>query len=381
MNLICPHCQNMLAVPDAHAGQLTKCSHCNQTFLVPSLPQAARGGGILEELPLDIPLAPLPPEPEKDRAEPPAPPAHEEEGGVYRLAAEPPWPAPGPTARREERPSASGRPASDLSAPPGPVSRPPTPLPPPRTPRATTAPVPKAPPPPPPPTGYEHNYAISLSPRVLQWIAPLSLVLVFFLLFFPWVGAYPGGYGVYTQSGWQAFYGGFSSDPVGEKVLQKKAGIDENRSANWFRMGVYMVLVLAGIVLAFAPLLLSRLTVKLPPAVEQLWPWRQALLGAVNLLALLLLLSLLASGFSLEQALAAPIDQQVEAKQPASPTGEDYEMLAIRRGSQMGELNLRRTVWLRLTVLLNLLALAGVGLEFWLEQRGKRLPPRAEFQW
>jgi hypothetical protein len=216
---------------------------------------------------------------------------------------------------------------------------------------------------------------------VVPWIAPVCLVLVFFLLFFPWVGAYPAGHGVYTQNGWQAFAGGFSTDPVGEKVLKKQSAIDENISKNWFRMGLYIVLTLAAIFLAALPLVMTRVTIKLPPSVEQIWPWRQALLGGITLLALLILFSLLWSGFSLEQAVAAPIDQQLDAQRQGNMTGEEHEMLAIRRGAQLGELNLRRTAWLRWTVLLNLLALAGVGLEFWLERRQGRLPPRAEFQW
>ena len=33
---------------------------------------------------------------------------------------------------------------------------------------------------------YTHRYIIWISPRVVPWIAPVALVLVFLLLFFPW---------------------------------------------------------------------------------------------------------------------------------------------------------------------------------------------------
>jgi hypothetical protein len=375
MNLICPHCQKMLTVPDENAGQLTKCSHCEQTFLVPSLPQPV-AGGVLEDLPLDIPLAPLPPEaaattpPSAAKEQPPMP---EDDGGVYRVAAEPPWPAPGQSERREERVSASVRP------PTAPAPRPPRVAAPP--PKPAPAPPPPKAPPPPPPSGFEHIYVITLSPRVVQWIAPICLALVFLLLFFPWVGAYPAGHGVYTQSGFQAWWGTFSTDPVGEKVLKKDAAIREAISMNFFRVSLWLILILGGIALAAAPLVMSRFTIRLPAALEQLWPWRQALLGGITLLALVILLSLAWGGLGLERALEAPVHQQIDAQQTSGMTGEETQMMEIRRGAQLGELNLRRTVWLRWAVFFNLLALAGVGVEFWLERRGARLPPRAELNW
>src|SRR6266851_53156 len=39
MNLLCPNCQMMLAVPEQNAGQLMKCHFCSKYFSVPALPQ------------------------------------------------------------------------------------------------------------------------------------------------------------------------------------------------------------------------------------------------------------------------------------------------------------------------------------------------------
>src|SRR5205085_2045182 len=101
MNLICPHCQKMLSVPDQNAGQTTNCPFCGQTFQVPALPQTS--GPAMLDLPTDIPLTPEPPTPEPT---PPTStqPVHEEE--VYRVVPEPPKPAPAPPPprpRREDR--------------------------------------------------------------------------------------------------------------------------------------------------------------------------------------------------------------------------------------------------------------------------------------
>src|SRR5216684_1627293 len=228
MNLICPHCQKMLSVPDQNAGQTATCPFCGQSFQVPALPQTT--APVFADLPADIPLVPEPPAPQP--SPPPLPasqPAREEE--VYRVAAEPPMPSPPPPPpRREERVK---------------VSPPPQPSP---IPQQAVRPPPSA-----PPTGYVHTRTIWISPVVVPWVNLGAFILLFVLLFFAWTGAYPGGYGVYTQSAFQAIFGSYSTDPVGEKVLNKDQEIRENIRANWLLMGLYFLLVLATVILAAAP--------------------------------------------------------------------------------------------------------------------------------
>ncbi|MBL8799658.1 MAG: hypothetical protein JNM56_37595, partial [Planctomycetia bacterium] len=95
----------------------------------------------------------------------------------------------------------------------------------------SAAPPPPPPPPPPPspafsaapagPPPVHHAPAsdaagqprsLNVNPRVVPWLAPLSLLAMFVLLFFSWVGMYPGGVGVVTQSGWQAAIGSATVD-------------------------------------------------------------------------------------------------------------------------------------------------------------------------
>src|SRR5439155_1505119 len=114
------------------------CPLCNNTFTVPPLPDAPS-------------LAPSPP-PSPPPAPPPPPAAGAAE--VYPLADEHSPPLPTLTAE----------------PPPVPV----------RTP---------APPPPPPVVGdYTKTRSIVISPRVVPWIAPIALVVLFLLTFFPWLG-------------------------------------------------------------------------------------------------------------------------------------------------------------------------------------------------
>jgi hypothetical protein len=347
----------MQSVPDQVAGQTVSCAVCNQTFQVPALPSTP----VLADLPLDIPLVPEPEPPALSTSTAaPLPPVHEEQ--VYRMAPEPPRPAPAPAPsppppRREER----------LRPAPAPQPSP--------QPQATK------PPPSPLPAGYVHTRILWISPRTAPWISLVSLALLFILLFFSWTGAYPGGYGVYTQSGFQAIFGSYSTDPVGEKVLAKEKEIQEYMRANWFRMGLYFLLVVGALVLAVAPKVLSAASLRVPPALQAYWPWRSALLAAAVLLAFVILLIQLAAGFGLEQALATPVAASLETERGKATTTEERQQVDIKEGLALGRYNLHRTGWLSLAEVLNFLALVGVLLEIWLDKRGARPMPRVEMQW
>ena len=86
---------------------------------------------------------------------------------------------------------------------------------------------------PPPVTGdYRHRGTVSLSPRVLPWLAVGALVLVFVLTFFPWVGFYPGGITVTYQNAWQAAFGSYSVVPEweGQSPAAKDASTGSSQS-------------------------------------------------------------------------------------------------------------------------------------------------------
>jgi hypothetical protein len=239
-------------------------------------------------------------------------------------------------------------------------------------------PRPVPPPPPPPPAGYERHYTFRLDRDVIPWIGPVALAIMLFLSFFTWTGAYPGGYGVYTQSGFQAFYGGFSTDPTGEGVLHAEKALSENIRSNWFRIFLLVVLVMAAMVLAAAPLALPRLNIRLPAQLQQIWPWRSALAAGAALLAFLILLSLWAGGLSLENAVETAVTKPEGGD--AAPGGNTKEA-AIQRGRLAGGFNLERTIWLRLAVFLNLVGFAAIGLDMWLERRGNQPEPRVDIHW
>jgi hypothetical protein len=360
MNLLCPHCQQMLTVPEQNAGQAMKCPLCNQTFTVPALPSGPAPGPVLKDVPADIPLAPLPPEPEAKPSPRPTPQlAHEEP--VYKLATEPLRPAPPPLPpRREERVTAS----------------PPRPTPPPQP----------TPAPPPLPAGYQHTSTCQVNPQVVAWIAPAALFVVLVLWFVPsWVEASPGGYAVYTQRGFQTLWGGMSADAVGQKVLgEMKPSREINRDSvpsNWLTTLLFICFLVAALALAVVPLVSAQApALRQHPFVQQVWPWRSVLLVVASLLALVFMLLQLGVGFGLQKAVAA----QAAAGAPQATgkeTPDEEKAAAIRQGLEVDQYHLRHTFWFWLALALLLVALLAAALELWLERRAGRPLPRMELHW
>jgi hypothetical protein len=345
MNLLCPNCQKMLTVPEQYAGQLMKCPLCNGTFTVPALPQTAA---------LPPPVAPGPPPP------PPAP-------EVYPLRHEPepvvpPAPPPAPGTFQPE----PAQPFADLQGPPVPRD-------------ATTAVPPPPAPPPEPSAGYQRTLTVWFSPKVIEWVAPVAVVLVFlFQIFSPWLGIYLGGLPAVTQSAWGAAFGSYTAD--GELEDQTPVKEDAGKpGVNWLMIFYLLPFVFIVLPVTVGCVVLKFVNVKLPPAVEQLMPWRWGIVAAANLFVFLFLaLQLLPGvGFSLESKAHKQIDNQIKELKDRGMSAKQAEIMR-----EMKYDTLHRTVWLKLSVVLHLLAIFSAGFMFWVGQRGTSRPlPRLELMW
>jgi hypothetical protein len=340
MNLLCPNCQKLLTIPDQNAGQTMKCPLCNGPFAVPALPQAPANQAYSTAAPSALaPASSAGPSLAKV--------------DFYSVAAE----TPAAPARRLVEPAPANV----------------TPESPPAQPTART-------PPPPPPLGYTHTRTLTLSPRVVPWIAPVCLVLLFVLLFFPWLGMYPAGIQVYTQSGWGTAFGTFSRNLVWEKVNGFASA--KNPPGVSMPMILYvLVLVVLGLPTAVIAVLLTVAPRTLPPGVQRFKPWRLAIVTGVVLLTTVLLVFQLLVGFSLENTLQGLANQQVESELQGDLTPEEKDKVDLKRAQFLSQFNIHPTFWLRLALYGHLLALAGVGLDFWLHSRGDQPLPRLNVMW
>src|SRR5262245_1312390 len=137
MELLCPSCQKKLTVPEQYAGQMMRCPLCQNTFTVPALPSTVAAA---EPFAGSAPAMPPPQE-------------------AYGLAAEPAAAAPFPPISAESPSAASS--AAPSTAVGGPAAT--------------------------PSAGYTRVCAMRIKPQVVQWLAPGGLVLVFLLMFLPWI--------------------------------------------------------------------------------------------------------------------------------------------------------------------------------------------------
>jgi hypothetical protein len=349
MEFLCPHCQNKLMVQDQYAGTLMKCPYCSKTFQAPAQAPA------MPPVPPPPPVSPPPPvTPGRGlNSDPLAAPAK---------SAPPPPPPPGMTPVSKEAPAQQ-----------------------PLTPPATS-------------TEYQQRHTVTLSPKVVPWVAVGAWGLVFVLFWFPWVGLYPDGIGVYTQGPVGSAWGGeaspdikdwgtyvtkFSSvdnkQTVSDFLLKKDAkepSLGELKGNVFMGLFVFFLFWLAFLVVVAAAVW-PLVQIRLPPAVEQLRPWRWALAAGLSLAALFFLVMQLIVGFSLEHTVTERADTEV--KKLFKSEGEQIQHLAL--AERVAAVNPQRTFALRLAFWLSLLATIAAALQFWLDYRGQRPLPQLELRW
>jgi hypothetical protein len=360
MNLLCPSCQNPLSVPEQYAGQLMKCPLCGNNFTVPPLPHDTPEPSLApphepdphDFTPIDLsgppPVPPAPPPPT-------VPASTESEHGLYGMTIEPPPPP------RPARPTPPSPPAPAPAPPPAYKSTPPPP------------------PPRPTPDGFTHTRAITINPQVLPWIAPACLCLVFVLSFFPWVGYYPGGYGVVTQSAWGAAFGGYSVDPVFNIKEHWTSSGDSDKPGAGALMIIFLILgLLPAVLVSLAAIALPHLKqqFQLPPGAVKVEPWRWMIVSGAALIAFLFLFLQVLTSFSIESKTRRAVAQSI------TKDTTETEWVGIQEGEELGKKGLYRTAYLRLSLFLLAVAAAGAVTTHWIEHRGPSRPlPRLELHW
>lgn len=147
-------------------------------------------------------------------------------------------------------------------APEPPPPPPPPPLHLPESTREGPPPLPVESVPPPPPGEYTRSMKIVFSPKVIPWITPGGMLLVFLLSFLPWVASF---------NPWSLAFG--SVLPAGDALL-----------------AVYLILTILALVVTIPSGLFAVGLAPTPPFVKTLGPWRPVIAGGVAALAFLFLL-------------------------------------------------------------------------------------------
>jgi hypothetical protein len=223
---------------------------------------------------------------------------------------------------------------------------------------------------------------LTLRRTTVRWLAPGALVLVFLLAFFPWLTVAPNGNRVCTQTGWQAaFGGGFSTDPLGDRVLGAEAALNPHRGVNVWLLFFFILLILTA-ALAIADRVLTGRQVTIPDIIRPVWPQRQLIVAGLCAAMFLLLLLPIFFGFGLESAVAAAAEAAVPPVQATvakpEPTTTDLKERDLRRDVEVAKYGLDRTFWLGLAVAVQAVALIGAGMTRWLDLHPNAPDPRVE---
>ncbi len=222
------------------------------------------------------------------------------------------------------------------------ASPPPTPPPPPPTPSAPSAPArtestkptktkePASPPPPPPPPGdYTHRRSVWIHPRAVPFVAPVAHFLVFVLTFFPWV----------------TFYTEAPKD-TSESRMAWVAAFNDNPLLIPF---VFLALLALPLLAVLTGLRLVPNLFKVPPGLQQIWPWRAAVVAFVVFLSLFFLGLQVLTGFY---------------------------------ANGLPGFLVNRTIFAWLALGLEFVAFVSLLIDFWLELRGPSRPaPRIDLNW
>jgi hypothetical protein len=254
----------------------------------------------------------------------------------------------------------------------------------------------------PTPEGYQHKFVIWFSPKVLQFVAPAAVVLIFVLQFFSWVGVYPGGIATPAvwQNAWMAAFAvrgtedqdlkktfQYTTDDdlkANEKASDPKDKIKDNCPGFNLLLIFYLLLFIPTMLVTIACGVLVFLPPgQLPPALHQILPWRWGIVAALNIFVFLFLALQLVFGFSLEWTVTDwvndNIDKEVRARQADGRTIVPQKEIDAERGA--GRHMISRTFWLDLVVFFHVLAILGAAVMFWLNRRGARPAPQINMLW
>ena len=320
---MCPNCVQLVELPDDSAGQTVSCPKCQVPFPV---------------------------------------------AGTYAPAVDP-TAGPPITSSKEPTPVTDPRPVSAPTPPPGLV---PTAISEVASSVAAGA------------EGYERSVGFHLSPRVLDWVPAGCLTLALFLTFFSWVGTYPGGTRVYSQTPWQALFADYTVNTLPEDLLKDEADLDKKISSSWLMLP-YLPLLIVAVILAWAERLVNKTTLSgLPHSlkfIENLWPMRMGLLAILAAILLVLAVAQTARGLGLETAIRAKVAEQFTEQIAQADTTPKKQRVLVQAGAELNRFGLQGTTARDLAIFAHLLAVVALLTRFWIDRRGTKPPPRFQIQY
>ncbi|MFQ3593097.1 MAG: hypothetical protein SNJ82_07890, partial [Gemmataceae bacterium] len=233
-----------------------------------------------------------------------------------------------------------------------------------------------------------------LDPKILQFVPAVALVLIFVLHFFPWVGVYGGDYEITSQGAWGTALGATTRvDPDLSEFFKFKTDEEVRNQPNWdektatgnnpqFSLLTFFYLLplfFLGLIASVGVVALHYIQTPLPPQIQQILPWRWAIVVGINALLLLFVVLQFLLPFSLESRMTSYAYSDPKLKPDDQDKSEVSKKKQVLRGRIIQQV--KRTTWFNLVVLLHLVAAVAAGLVYWIEKRGPGKPlPRLELR-
>lgn len=340
---VCPQCETIVELPADSPGRMVSCPNCQNLIVVPRSYEAVVDPGVIpvlasvtENRSVTVSSSEIPEPPPGYVPVPAVPPIHRVEVGAASDFG----------ATQMNSPKRDGTPGAAVE--------------------------------------YPHQCAVRLSAGWLAWISVFALTGILVLSFFSWVGAFPGGYRVYTQMPWQAMIGSFSTQTYFDETLAEESELKKHLSGNWSLMLPYLLFLLAGTGFAWAwRLVYPEVMEHWPPpwnTLKGFWPSLPTLLTGLAAAGLFLLLVQWYVGFGLQLAVHARIAEEVARVQE-----QEKSLSKLPRPFLIGEKTGRysaspTTIFYVVLALQFITVLAMIGW-LWLSRRVGKPAPQILVEW
>jgi hypothetical protein len=232
--------------------------------------------------------------------------------------------------------------------------------------------------------GLPRSFGLPLDPHVIAWLPAVCLTLCLVFSFFPWVGAFPGGYRVFSQTPWEAAVRDvtFPATAVPESLQKAEPELRKLVSLNLL-MFLYGILLILTVVLAW----LERVVFRTPPDASTLpgplawlpgvWPHRFLLLLGLSLFLLFLIAVQSWLGFGVETAVEQyATTLHAEELKAAGTNAQKKQIAQINIAMDEARFVVQTTTVREIAVAAHVVVILAVLARFWLDRRGNKPVPR-----
>lgn len=232
------------------------------------------------------------------------------------------------------------------------------------------------------PKGYTRDYGIELAPRILGWVPAACITVVVLLTFSNWIGSYPGGVRVYSQSAWDSLFGSIEVNSLPKSLVEDEAEIIKAVSMDWLMLP-YLLLLLVTLIFLWADRFLPESEKQRVPTrlswVPMIWPWRLPLLCTFLFLLWLMLFVQAENGFGLEDAIADKVALN-HADEPREKVADKLEY-DVKTGKEYSQAGLIQTTTFQIVIACHVIALLAMLCVWWVDRRGNRPLPQIRVYW